>query len=193
MYIVPVELISFNANVVKDGVEVSWTTVTETNNQGFEVQRASSSTTPVQGWETIAFVEGFGTTSEPTSYSFIDSKLSAGIYTYRLKQIDLDGTFSYSEEVNVDFTSPIEYSLEQNYPNPFNPSTTIKYSIPEEGIVKLSVFNLLGEEVTKLVNNIQKAGRYEVIFDASTLASGVYLYRLEAKNFLSIKKMLLVK
>ena len=110
-----------------------------------------------------------------------------------MKQIDFDGSFSYSQEVNVDVTTPIEYSLEQNYPNPFNPNTTIKYSIPEDGFVKLSVYNLLGEEVITLVNNIQKAGRYEVVLDASKFASGVYYYRMESKNFTSIKKMMLIK
>ncbi|MBE0571279.1 MAG: T9SS type A sorting domain-containing protein, partial [Ignavibacteriaceae bacterium] len=117
----------------------------------------------------------------------------AGSYIYRLKQIDFDGTFTYSDEVNVEVEIPLVYSLEQNFPNPFNPSTTIKYSISEDGFVKLSIYNLLGEEVTTLVNNEQKAGRYEVVFDAAKLSSGVYMYRLESKNFLSIKKMLLVK
>lgn len=110
-----------------------------------------------------------------------------------MKQIDFDGTVTYSEEVKVEVEIPLVYSLEQNYPNPFNPSTTIKYSLSEDGFVKLSVYNLLGEEVTTLVNNEQKAGRYEVNFDASKLASGIYMYRLESNNFLSIKKMILLK
>jgi hypothetical protein len=189
MYIVPVELTSFTGVSVEDGVELNWFTATETNNQGFEVERMSSDS----NFEKVGFVAGFGTTTEPKAYSFTDSKLEAGNYTYRLKQIDFDGTFYYSEEVNVIVELPLVYSLEQNYPNPFNPSTTIKYSIPEDGFVKLSVFNLLGEEVTTLVNNLQKAGRYEVVLDASGFASGVYLYRLETQNFSSIKKMLLVK
>jgi hypothetical protein len=172
---------------------LNWLTATETNNQGFEIERASLSATPGQGWKKIGFVAGFGTTTEPKAYSYTDSKLEAGNYTYRLKQVDFDGTFYYSDEVNVLVELPLVYSLEQNYPNPFNPSTTIKYSIPEDGIVKLSVFNLLGEEVTTLVNTLQKAGRYEVVLDASGFASGVYLYRLETQNFSSIKKMLLVK
>jgi len=189
MYIVPVELTSFTAVSAEDGVELNWLTATETNNHGFEIERMSTGST----FEKVGFVAGFGTTTEPKSYVFIDSELEAGNYTYRLKQIDFNGTFYYSDEINVVVDLPLAYSLEQNYPNPFNPSTIIKYSIPEDGIVKLSVFNLLGEEVATLVNTLQKAGRYGAEFDASGFASGVYLYRLESQNFSSIKKMLLVK
>ena len=192
-YVVPVELTSFTATANETDVTLNWSTVTETNNQGFDIERASSSNTPGQGWEKIGYVAGFGTTTEPKSYSFTDSKISDGVYTYRLKQIDLDGSFKYSDEVKVEVTSPLEFALEQNYPNPFNPSTTIKYSISSDGFVKLSVYNLLGEEVTRLVNHEQKAGRYEVTFDASGYASGVYVYRLESQNHLSVKKMLLIK
>ena len=144
-------------------------------------------------FEQVGYVAGFGTTTEPKAYSFIDSELETGSYTYRLKQIDFDGTFTYSEELNVEVELPIEYSLEQNYPNPFNPSTTIKYSIPEEGIVKLAVYNMLGEEVATIVNASQKAGRYEVNFNATGLSSGVYVYRIEAANFTASKKLMLMK
>jgi hypothetical protein len=144
-------------------------------------------------FEQVGYVAGFGTTTEPKAYSFTDTKLDDGDYTYRLKQIDFDGTYTYSEEVNVTVEIPLEYSLEQNYPNPFNPSTTIKYSIPEEGFVKLAVYNMLGEEVSMIVNGIQKAGRYEVNFNASQLSSGVYIYRLETTNFTSSKKLMLMK
>lgn len=190
-YIVPVELTSFSAIAEKDEVYLKWTTATETNNQGFEILRKDQSENST--WQNVGYVAGFGTTTEPKSYSFVDSKLEAGNYIYRLKQIDFDGTITYSEEVNVEVEIPLVYSLEQNYPNPFNPSTIIKYSISEDDFVKLSVYNLLGEEVTILVNNEQKAGRYEVVFDASKLSSGIYMYRLESNNFLSIKKMVLVK
>jgi hypothetical protein len=193
MYIVPVELASFTGYAINDGVELKWMTATETNNQGFEIERLNDSKIEKSEWEKVGFVAGFGTTTEPKAYSFTDKEVLSGTYTYRLKQIDFDGSFSYSEEVNVDVTSPIEYALEQNYPNPFNPSTTIKYSIPEDGLVKLSVFNLLGEEVTTLVNTVQKAGKYEVQFVASRFASGVYYYRMESRDYTSIKKMLLIK
>jgi hypothetical protein len=198
-YTVPVELTSFEAASNGEDVELNWTTATETNNQGFEIERMSVGSS----FEQIGYAAGFGTTTEPKSYSFIDSKLEPGNYIYRLKQIDFNGTYSYSDEVNVEVEIPLVYSLEQNYPNPFNPSTTIKYSIQKDGFVKLAVYNLLGEEVTVLVNNEQKAGRYEIMFsaiggsasggEASKLSSGVYLYRLETQNFLSIKKMILIK
>jgi len=192
-YTIPVELVSFTVNAVKDEVELNWRTATETNNQGFEIERASSSTTPVQEWVNVGYVAGFGTTTEPKSYSFIDSKLEAGSYTYRLKQIDFDGSFEYSNEINVDVELPLQYALEQNYPNPFNPSTKISYSIPEDGFVKLAVYNLLGEEVATIVNSFQKADRYEINFDARDLSSGVYVYKIEAANYTASKKLVLMK
>jgi hypothetical protein len=190
-YIVPVELSSFSAIAENDEINLKWTTATETNNQGFEILRSIQN--DKQGWQNVGYVAGFGTTAEPKSYSFVDSKVDAGNYSYRLKQIDFDGTVTYSEEINVVVEIPLVYSLEQNYPNPFNPSTTIKYSLSEDGFVKLAVYNLLGEEVTVLVNKEQKAGRYEVNFDASRLASGVYLYQLQSQDFVSAKKMILIK
>jgi len=189
--VTPVELSSFNAEAENNEVQLNWTTATETNNQGFEILRSFQNDN--NGWQKIGYAAGFGTTTEPKAYSFVDSKLEAGCYTYRLKQIDFDGTFTYSDEVNVEVEIPLVYALEQNYPNPLNPNTTIKYSISEDGFVKLAVYNLLGEEVTSLVNNEQKAGRYEVVFDASRFASGVYYYRMEAQNYISIKKMILIK
>ncbi len=188
-WIVPVELTSFSASSSGEDVELKWTTATETNNQGFQIEKMNAS----GSFEPAGYVAGFGTTTEPKAYSFVDSKLESGNYTYRLKQIDFDGTFSYSEEVNVEVEQPLEYSLDQNYPNPFNPSTTIKYSIPEDGFVKLGVYNMLGEEVAAIVNATQKAGRYEVNFNASQLSSGVYVYRIEAANFTSAKKLMLMK
>jgi hypothetical protein len=188
-WVIPVELTSFAASSKGVEVELSWTTATETNNQGFKIERMNAG----GSFEQVGYVAGFGTTTEPKAYSFIDSKLEAGSYTYRLKQIDFDGTFSYSEEVNVVVELPLEYALEQNYPNPFNPSTTIKYSIAEDGLVKIAVFNMLGEEVATLVNTQQKAGRYEVNFNANGLASGVYVYRIETANFTASKKLMLMK
>jgi Secretion system C-terminal sorting domain len=188
-YITPVELTSFAANVNEGNVNLNWSTATETNNQGFDVERK----TTTGEYQKIGYVAGFGTSTETHSYSFNDDNVTAGSYTYRLKQVDFDGTFEYSNEVNVDVTAPLEFALDQNYPNPFNPSTTIKYSTAQDGLVKLAVYNLLGEEVTTLVNTTQKAGRYEVSFNASNLASGVYVYRLETPNFISAKKLMLMK
>jgi hypothetical protein len=188
-YTIPVELVSFTANSVRDEVELNWRTATETNNQGFHIERMAAG----GSFEEVGYAAGFGTTTEPKSYSFIDSKLDAGSYTYRLKQIDFDGSFEYSNEINVEVELPLEYALEQNYPNPFNPSTKISYSIPEDGFVKLAVYNLLGEEVATIVNTFQKADRYEVNFNASNLSSGVYVYKIEAANYTSSKKLLLMK
>ena len=185
----PVELISFAATVDEADVTLNWSTATEINNQGFEIQRSKAESE----YEKIGYVPGHGTTTKNQTYSYTDSKVASGNYTYRLKQIDYDGTIDYSDEVAVEVTAPLEFTLEQNYPNPFNPSTLIKYSIPENGFVTLDVYNLLGEKVASLVNSIQEAGRYEIIFDASELASSIYVYSLKSGSFNSIKKMLLMK
>jgi len=187
--IIPVELTSFTASVIDQDVVLNWTTASETNNSGFNVERKSANST----WETVAFVTGFGTTTETKSYSYVDSKLSSGTYTYRLKQIDFDGTSEYSNEVLADVTGPVEFALEQNYPNPFNPNTTISYSVAKAGFVNISVYNLLGEKVATLVNTTQEAGRYDVTFDASNIPSGIYFYSIEAGDFKSVKKMTLLK
>ncbi|MBK6914493.1 MAG: hypothetical protein IPH11_12910 [Ignavibacteriales bacterium] len=130
--IVPVELTSFTATAERNSVSLNWQTVTETNNSGFKIERkqvgSPQSSVSNQDWNQIAFIPGFGTTTEPKSYSFVDENLSAGKYQYRLKQIDFDGTFEYSNTVEVEINSPTEFSLGQNYPNPFNPTTKIKYT-----------------------------------------------------------------
>ncbi len=158
-------------------------------------------------WERIGFVNGNGTTSQPNSYSFADNSLSTGKYFYRLKQIDFDGSFTYSNEVEVDLSLPQTFSLEQSYPNPFNPSTTIKYTIPnvtlsalsraesrDEGSrVILKVYDILGNEVATLVNENKPAGNYEINFNASSLTSGIYFYTIQAGSFTDTKKMTLLK
>ena len=126
--LIPVELISFTVDVDGNCVRLNWKTSTETNNQGFEVQRASSETISVKGWEKIGFVEGNGTTTEQNAYFFIDKDLTANKYQYRLKQIDFDGTYNFSNVIEVEVSIPIRFSLEQNYPNPFNPTTKIKFT-----------------------------------------------------------------
>jgi|GEM_PF-677529 len=187
--IIPVELTSFAANVSGNNVNLNWNTATELNNSGFEVQRKSSNSE----WSNIGFVAGFGTTTEPKVYSFTDDKTAVGNFTYRLKQVDFDGSYEYSNEINVDVTGPAQYSLEQNYPNPFNPSTLIKYSVAQDGFVNVSIFNLLGEKVATLVNSNMKAGSYELNFNASQLSSGVYFYSIEAGDFKAVRKMMLMK
>jgi len=186
--IVPVELTSFTARTNKNDVILNWQTATETNNQGFEIQRSSNG-----DYRSIGFIDGHGTTTEIQSYIFIDENVLPGEYSYRLKQMDYDGTTEYSKIVEVEVAQPIEYSLSQNYPNPFNPSTTISYSIPKDGLVTLKVYDILGNEVVTLMNNLQTAGTKNITFDAGDLSSGVYYYRLVSGEFTSIKKLILMK
>ncbi len=193
--IVPVELVSFSANVSNNSVELSWITATELNNSGFEIERSSHTerSRSMTDWEKIGFINGHGTTSESHSYSFSDNNLSTEKYVYRLKQIDFDGTFSYSNEVEVDLSLPQAFSLEQNYPNPFNPSTSIQYAISSRQLVTLKIFDLLGKEIATLVNENKPAGNYEVSFDARNLSSGTYFYKLQAGSFVETKKMILLR
>ena len=170
-------------------VVLNWSTATETNNSGFNIERRLNN----KSWETISFVSGAGTTTETKVYSYSDNGLNVGNYTYRLKQIDFNGTSEYSPEVNVDVNAPLTFALEQNYPNPFNPSTVIKYSVAKDGFVNVSIFNLLGQKVATLVNENIKAGSYDVNFNASALSSGIYLYSIEASDFRAMKKMMLMK
>jgi hypothetical protein len=186
---IPVELTSFTAEANDNQVELRWSTATETNNQGFEVERKSQN----GQFEKVGYVPGFGTTTEARSYSFIDPKVVTGNYTYRLKQIDLDGSFEYSNIVEVYVQAPKVFALEQNYPNPFNPTTVIKYSIATDEFVNVSVYDVLGEKVATLVNGNMKAGRYEINFDATKLSSGIYFYTIEAGSFKATKKMMLTK
>ncbi|MCX8105706.1 MAG: T9SS type A sorting domain-containing protein [Ignavibacterium album] len=185
----PVELVSFSANASGSKIKLSWITASELNNRGFEVERSING-----NFEVIGFVAGRGTTTEKQSYSFIDNNPAAGIIRYRLKQIDFDGTYSYSSVIEVDFKTPTTFDLAQNYPNPFNPTTTIRYSIANAVNVSLVIYNTLGEEVMTLVNNqFTEPGVYNVVFDASNLASGTYIYRLTAGDFVMTKKMVLTK
>jgi hypothetical protein len=195
--VIPIELTSLTASVLQTekSVQLNWTTATETNNSGFEVQKQVSSGQSVVGnWKVIGFVPGFGTTTEPKSYSFTDENVTTGFYKYRLKQIDFDGSFTYSNEIEVEANfTPKEFVLYQNYPNPFNPSTTIKFSIPQSSLVTLKIYNALGQEVRTLVNGFTESGLHTINFDASNLNSGVYFYKLDAGQFSEVKKMTLIK
>ncbi|MFI5236918.1 MAG: T9SS type A sorting domain-containing protein [Ignavibacteriales bacterium] len=199
--VVPVELISFNATQYGNDVILEWQTASETNNSGFEIEKTSPIPSPYQGgsgeagrgWDMIGFVPGYGTTTERHHYSFNDENVSSGLNQYRLKQIDFDGTFSYSNTVQVEIIAPSEFQLYQNYPNPFNPSTLISYQIPISSNVTLKIYDALGKEVAILVNENKPAGTYDVEFNASILPSGVYFYQIKADNFLQTKKMLLLK
>lgn len=191
----PVELNLFRAELRIDKVMLSWVTETEVNNMGFEVEKKSA-----KKWLKIGFVEGHGNSNSRKFYEFIDNDLSdQGKHIYRLKQVDTDGTISYSSEVIVEVNQPLSYSLKQNFPNPFNPTTTIEYQLPSSGEVKLIVYDLLGREVSELVNEKQDVGKYSVQFNASGLTSGIYIYTLQAvsedgtKNFSATRRLMLIK
>jgi len=195
---IPVELSAFFALTTENGVLLKWTTVTETNNSGFVIERASSSTAPVQEWQEVAFVDGQGTTTNVTDYDYTDVISKPGKYSYRLKQIDFDGTVTYSNVVESEVEGPQVFVLSQNYPNPFNPSTMISFSLPVDSYVTIELFNALGEKVDELANRDYSIGSHEVNFNASQLSNGVYYYTINAtgvdgSNFVSTKKMVLMK
>ncbi len=194
---VPVELTSFTASTLNGNVQLSWRTATETNNKGFEIQRSGLANKQA-GWENAGFVYGNGTTSNPVEYHYTDTNVKIGKYVYRLKQIDFDGSFEYSNEIEAEVTAPAEFSLEQNYPNPFNPSTKIAFSLPVDARVTLNVYNVLGQKAATLISGNLPAGKKDIKFDATGFNSGVYFYRIEAsaadgKKFSSVKKMILTK
>lgn len=188
---VPVELTAFTAEASVDGVILRWTTATELNNHGFEIEKSADGTE----FFTIAFVPGAGTTTETKNYSYTDEVGYKGgeTFYYRLKQVDLDGRIQYSNIAEVVFDVPKDFVLHQNYPNPFNPSTTIKFAVPKSSLVNIKVYDLTGQEVSVLVNEVKEAGTYEIKFDARSLASGIYLYRMTAENFSSVRKLNILK
>jgi len=188
--IVPVELVSFNYELIDGSVKLSWITGTEINNSGFSVERK----TPLdEKWDEVGFVPGSGTTTEYRSYNFIDESVIPGNYSYRLKQIDYNGQYEYSNEIEVELSSPEKFSLEQNYPNPFNPSTIIRYAIGSKQFVQLKLFDVLGKEIITLVDEEKSAGTYEVEFYAKGLSSGIYFYKIQSGSFADIKKMILLR
>ncbi len=191
--VVPVELTNFSVDLYDNVVRLKWSTATETNNKGFEIEKSQTQ----NNWQTIGFVEGKGTTTDLSSYSYIDKLESTSNnekVSYRIKQIDYDGTYTYSKIILVNISSAInDYSLSQNYPNPFNPSTVINYSIKNNEQVFLKIFNMLGQEVATLVNEVKQPGNYSVNFNAANLASGTYIYSLNAGKYSQVKKMILVK
>ncbi len=185
---IPVELTSFTAEQLNNSIVIKWATATETNNKGFEVQKKNNG-----DYTVIGFVEGHGTTSEKYDYKFNDNEVQPGESTYRIRQVDFDGAFEYSDEVTISIEKPEGFELSQNYPNPFNPTTKIQFSIPVDNHVKLTLYNLLGERVKDIIDNDYKAGTHEINLNASGLSSGVYLYKIETGNFVSIKKMMVMK
>ena len=190
--IVPVELLAFTASVNNSEVQLLWSTASELNNRGFEIERAID---VENNFVTVAFVSGKGSSSEINYYSFSDKPDLNGVHNiyYRLKQIDFDGSFSYSNIVNVTYDVPAVFVLNQNYPNPFNPSTMIAYFVPKESFVTIKVYDFLGREVETLVSENVTTGSYDVIFDSSDLPSGTYFCTMIADNFSDTKKMILLK
>ena len=193
-WFVPVELASFSAQLVDEKIILNWTTASELNNQGFEIEHSFDN----ENFDKIGFVPGFGTTTELKSYSFIISDVATGMIYYRLKQLDFDGTSTIYNSVEVDGPVPDSFVLNQNHPNPFNPSTTISFSLPVESNVNIKLFNMLGQEVAQITEKDFQSGNHNVEFNAANLSSGAYFYILEAKGingsiFKSTKKMLLLR
>lgn len=187
----PVELSSFTSAVSSNNVTLNWTTVSELNNSGFNIERKSSTEAE---WKLAGNVSGNGTTTNISEYSFTDRNVASGRYIYRLKQIDFNGNFEYFNLNNeIEVGTPSKFALSQNYPNPFNPETKIKYELPVNGYVSIKVFDNSGKEVAVLVNGNVPAGYHTVSFKASNLSSGIYFYRLETAGFVKVMKMALVK
>ncbi|MCB0728915.1 MAG: T9SS type A sorting domain-containing protein [Ignavibacteriae bacterium] len=187
--VLPVELASFTSTVSNRDVTLNWSTASELNNSGFEIERSANNV-----WTKVGNVAGNGTSSTVNNYSFTDRNLATGSYSYRLKQVDFNGNFEYfnlNNEINIG--TPSTYALSQNYPNPFNPTTTINFDLPTDGNVSLKLYDMSGKEVATLVNEVRSAGYYSVNFNASQLTSGVYFYTISADNFTATRKMLLVK
>lgn len=185
----PVELSAFSASVKYDAVQLSWKTNTEVNSSLFEIQRKVENAE----WTKIGEVTAAGNSNSPKDYSYVDRNLTSGKYLYRLKMIDADGSYQFSKVVEAEITIPTEFSLSQNYPNPFNPTTQINYSLPFDTEVRLDVYTSNGELVRTLVNEVQSAGTHTVEFNASDLASGTYICRMVAKDFVQTRKMILIK
>ena len=193
---VPVEFLNFTSQVDERSIILSWETATETNNGGFSIERKNGSSKFAE----TGFVKGKGNSTGKSSYVYVDEVSLPGVYTYRLKQIDFDGSFHLSNEITVNVGIPDNFVLKQNFPNPFNSSTNIRYLLPKDCFVNLSVYNLLGEKIAVLLEDYMEAGSHEVIFESSNLASGIYIYKLEAfssgsnkANFVQTRKMLIIK
>ncbi|GEM_PF-801040 len=188
--VLPVEMVAFTAAANRLNADLQWSTATEVNSYGFEIERRQT-----ENWEKVGFVTGAGTSNAPHDYTYSDNSLSPGRYVYRIKQIDNNGTFAYygSAEVEVGITEK-KFSLESNYPNPFNPSTTIQFMLGSDGMTSLQVYNILGQKVMTLFEGSAQAGKmYQVKFEASNLPSGLYFAKLESGKQHMLRKMLLMK
>ncbi|MBP1648983.1 MAG: Fibronectin type domain protein [Bacteroidetes bacterium] len=196
----PVQISSMTAVQKHEGsVELRWTTLSETQNYGFQVERSAEA---MGGFVPLAngFVAGHGTTVEPHTYEYIDATAGVASWYYRLNQIDLDGSSHYTDAIRVQFATGIEeggtpaaFSLAQNYPNPFNPATRIDYRLPMASHVRLLVFNSLGQQVATIVDGEVAAGSHQVEFDAARLAGGVYFYRIQAGAYVETRRLVVLK
>lgn len=198
----PVELVAFSAELIDDKVKLEWETAMEINNYGFDVERKIVDVTNQNDWNKIGFVLGNGTSASSKYYEFIDEFPPAELLEYRLKQIDMDGTYEYyrltakvdaSTITGITYKIPNEFALHQNYPNPFNPSTTIKFDLPEKSNVSIVIYNVLGQTISILVNEELNAGYHEVNFSAENLSSNIYFYRIQTDNNIAVKKMMVIK
>jgi hypothetical protein len=190
----PVELSSFTSSVINNNVTLLWTTISETNNSRFDIERKVIRRGSQDDWINLGFVNGVGNSNAPQNYFYEDKTVNSGKYNYRLKQIDYNGNFKFNNLSNeVVIAIPIEFKLSQNYPNPFNPGTTINYSVPNSQYVILKVYNMTGKEVLTLVNETKDAGSYSIEFDGSNLPSGMYFYKMKAGAFNDVKMMLILK
>jgi uncharacterized protein (TIGR02145 family) len=185
-----VELTSFIASVTEEGVILNWSTATETNTSLFEIEKKSSNS---EIWQVIVSVRASGNSNSTKKYSFTDKNNISGKFDYRLKIIDNNGSFKFSNVVNSEIKLPTKFELSNAYPNPCNPSTTICYQIPINIFVSIKVFNSLGREIATLVNGMIQAGRYEITFNGKGLSSGIYYYRLQTGKFIETKKFILIK
>ncbi len=197
--IVPVELSSFTAEVIDNKIHLNWSTSSELNNLGFEVQKKFLDNN--SDWIKIGFVNGAGTTTERKTYTFIDENPVSGTVLYRLKQIDVDGSYKILPTVSVNYEIPTEFVLEQNYPNPFNPVTKISWQSPIGGNFTVKLFDVLGREVETIVDKYYEAGKHSTFYIVnSTLPSGVYFYQIRMADqstgkivFTDTKKMMIMK
>jgi len=191
----PVELVSFTASKNGHGAELRWTTASEADNLGFEVERRELHHRVIGSsdqWNSIAFIPGHGTSNAPQSYSCVDAHVS-GRVEYRLKNVDRDGSFSYSTSVELDLGASAAFELAQNYPNPFNPFTTAVFELPEAGPVRLTVHDVTGRTIATLADGTLPAGAHAVRFDGSAYASGIYLLRLRYGSRTAVRTMTLLK
>ena len=194
--LLPVELSSFTAVVNGTSIILMWRTETEVSNYGFEIQRSQVSNVKRQTsdeWDVLGFVEGHGNSNSPKDYVFTDTPEEGTSFQYRLKQIDTDGQYQYSDIVTVDIATPAQFELKQNFPNPFNPATHITYNLPRDGYVTIKVYDIVGSEIATLVNEEKKAGSYMETFDGATLSSGIYICTMTGDSFIRSIKMLMIK